>query len=162
MTDLDGLTWELPGPVPPDYTFVVTQRLEWTAGDWRQMSLRTASRGLGKWDSARLAWRLYRDPRVSPRLKKLVTMFGLVYVLLPIDLLPDLFLGLGQLDDLGVVSLVAAASFLLPRFAAADVLAEHLRAMGVLRDETKLRAEQAGKASRRATDIIDAHFQVRG
>jgi len=89
-------------------------------------------------------------------------MFGLVYVLSPIDLLPDFLLGLGQLDDIGVVGLIAAASFLLPRVAAADVLAEHLRTMGVLRDETNLRHEPRGSAARRATEVIDAQFHVRG
>ncbi len=126
------------------------------------MSSRAASRRLGRWDRVRLAWRLYRDPRVSPRLKKLVPTLGLVYLLSPIDLVPDFFLGLGQLDDLGVVGLVAAASLLLPRFASAGVLAEHLRAMGVLHEEPNVREEMSRSAASPAPDVIDAHFKVRG
>src|SRR5262245_1767140 len=48
--------------------------------------------------------RLLRDPRV-PRRAKLVALFGIGYVLSPIDLLPALLLGpLGLLDDLLVVT----------------------------------------------------------
>jgi uncharacterized membrane protein YkvA (DUF1232 family) len=55
--------------------------------------------------------RLLRDPRV-PRGPKLVALLGLGYVLLPIDLLPEVLLGpIGLIDDLLVVS--AALSRLL-------------------------------------------------
>src|SRR5262245_42768671 len=48
--------------------------------------------------------RLLRDPRV-PRRAKLVALFGIGYVLSPIDLLPALLLGpLGLLDDAVVVT----------------------------------------------------------
>ena len=47
--------------------------------------------------------RLLRDPRV-PRGSKLLALFGLGYVLSPIDLLPSLLLGpIGLVDDLFVV-----------------------------------------------------------
>ncbi len=126
------------------------------------MSARPSSSQLGGWGHVRLAWRLYRDPRVSPRLKKFVPALGLLYLLSPIDLVPDFFLGLGQLDDLGVMGLIAAASLLLPRFTPASILAEHLRAMGVLRDETNLREEPRNSAGSRPSDVIDARFHVRG
>ena len=55
--------------------------------------------------------RLLRDPRVSRR-SKLIALFGIGYVLSPIDLLPAILLGpLGLLDDLVVVT--AALSRLL-------------------------------------------------
>ena len=126
------------------------------------MASRAATQRLGTWDKTRLAWRLYRDPRVSPRLKKVVSVFGLVYVLSPLDLVPDIFLGFGQLDDLGVMSLVAAASYLLPRFASADVLAEHLRAMGLLRDAKNQDEAHVSRSAPPPTDVIDARFHVRG
>lgn len=48
--------------------------------------------------------RLLRDPRV-PLGSKLVALFGLGYVLSPIDLLPELLLGpIGLVDDILVVS----------------------------------------------------------
>ncbi len=55
-------------------------------------------------NSATLAWRLLLDPRVSA-LTKLIPAGILVYVLSPIDLIPDWFFGLGQLDDLAVILL---------------------------------------------------------
>ena len=52
--------------------------------------------------------RLLRDPRV-PRGPKLVALFGLVYVLSPIDLLPEVLLGpIGLVDDLLVVGAALA------------------------------------------------------
>src|SRR5262249_28580025 len=55
--------------------------------------------------------RLLRDPRV-PRRSKLIALFGIGYVLSPIDLMPALLLGpLGLLDD--VVVATAALSRLL-------------------------------------------------
>jgi uncharacterized membrane protein YkvA (DUF1232 family) len=57
--------------------------------------------------------RLLRDPQV-PRRSKWIALFGIGYVLSPIDLLPALLLGpLGMLDDLVVVT--AALSRLLNR-----------------------------------------------
>lgn len=53
---------------------------------------------------AGLIWSLWRDPRVPIGLK-LIPPATLIYLLWPIDVLPDLFVGLGQLDDLAVVLL---------------------------------------------------------
>jgi uncharacterized membrane protein YkvA (DUF1232 family) len=50
----------------------------------------------------KLAIRLFREPRVPLLLKSLPILAGL-YVLSPIDFVPDLIPGLGQLDDLGVI-----------------------------------------------------------
>jgi uncharacterized membrane protein YkvA (DUF1232 family) len=51
---------------------------------------------------ARLALRLFREPKVPVALKAVPILAGL-YVLSPIDLVPDFLPGLGQLDDLGVI-----------------------------------------------------------
>jgi uncharacterized membrane protein YkvA (DUF1232 family) len=51
---------------------------------------------------ARLALRLLREPRV-PMLLKSVPLLAFLYVVSPIDLVPDFIPGLGQLDDLGVI-----------------------------------------------------------
>lgn len=50
----------------------------------------------------RLVFYLLRDPEV-PFYLKLVPFLGFVYLLAPIDLVPDVFIGLGQLDDLTVL-----------------------------------------------------------
>ena len=51
---------------------------------------------------SRLAIRLFREPRVPVLLKTLPVLAGL-YIVSPIDLIPDFLPGLGQLDDLGVI-----------------------------------------------------------
>jgi len=57
-----------------------------------------------QWKKLRLSWRLLREPLV-PMWTKLIPLGAIAYVLLPIDLIPDPVLGLGQLDDLGIVLL---------------------------------------------------------
>ena len=54
--------------------------------------------------NANLAWHLLLDPRVS-MLAKLVPAAALLYVISPIDLIPDWFVGLGQLDDIAIILL---------------------------------------------------------
>jgi uncharacterized membrane protein YkvA (DUF1232 family) len=51
---------------------------------------------------ARLAFRLLRDPRV-PWLLKAIPILAVLYVIWPLDFVPDLLPGLGQLDDIGVL-----------------------------------------------------------
>lgn len=47
----------------------------------------------------KLLWRLSRDPRVPARSK--ATLFILMgYIVSPVDLIPDIFPGIGQLDEL--------------------------------------------------------------
>ncbi len=55
-------------------------------------------------DRARLVWRLMRDRRV-PLYLKVLPIAALLYVLWPLDLLPDLAVSIGQLDDLTVLLL---------------------------------------------------------
>jgi len=71
----------------------------------------------------RLCWRLLRDGRV-PFVRKFMCLFAIVYLLSPIDFVPELFLPLiGGFDDLGLLayafhSLVAES----PR----EVVEEHI------------------------------------
>lgn len=53
-------------------------------------------------DQIRLTWQLLRDPRV-PIWAKAIPVIGILYVLSPVDIIPDVFIGLGQLDDLAIV-----------------------------------------------------------
>jgi uncharacterized membrane protein YkvA (DUF1232 family) len=52
----------------------------------------------------KLFWRLLKDRRV-PLWIKAVPFISLIYLAVPTDLLPDVLLGLGQLDDLAVLAL---------------------------------------------------------
>jgi uncharacterized membrane protein YkvA (DUF1232 family) len=54
--------------------------------------------------NARLVWRLLRDPAVPAALKT-IPPATLLYLLFPFDFLPDLALGLGQLDDIAIILL---------------------------------------------------------
>jgi len=75
----------------------------------------------------RLYWRLFGDRRVSAFLK-VVLILALVYVVSPVDLIPDFTVPfLGQLDDL-VIAVFALRFFL--TMSPAEVVAEHMRAIG--------------------------------
>lgn len=50
------------------------------------------------------AFALWLDPRVPFQLK-LIPVVAVLYLLLPVDLIPDLLVGLGQLDDLAILLL---------------------------------------------------------
>jgi uncharacterized membrane protein YkvA (DUF1232 family) len=52
----------------------------------------------------RLAWRLLLDERV-PVFVKAIPILAILYALWPIDLIPDLFPALGQLDDIAILLL---------------------------------------------------------
>jgi uncharacterized membrane protein YkvA (DUF1232 family) len=50
----------------------------------------------------RLAFRLLREPGV-PILTRALPLLAVLYLVWPLDFIPDILPGLGQLDDLGVV-----------------------------------------------------------
>jgi uncharacterized membrane protein YkvA (DUF1232 family) len=73
----------------------------------------------------RLAWRLMREPRV-PSFAKAVPVLAMVYVLSPLDFIPDVLPVLGQVDDLGIL-ILAVKTFL--RLCPQAVTAFHTAAM---------------------------------
>ena len=60
-------------------------------------------------NSARLLGRLMREPRV-PLLTKAIPVMAGLYILTPLDFVPDIVPALGQLDDL-VIAVVAVETF---------------------------------------------------
>ncbi len=62
-------------------------------------------------DQFRLAWRLLGDSRVPLWMKAVPIVIPLAYLMMPIDIIPDFFVGAGQLDDL-VVILIALRLFI--------------------------------------------------
>lgn len=70
---------------------------------------------------ARMVWGLVRDPRTPIGLKGMLAA-ALAYVILPVDLIPDMIPILGQADDLTVLLLVLD---LFIQNAPPDVRAEH-------------------------------------
>lgn len=88
---------------------------------------------------ARLVWRLFWDRRV-PWWTKMIPPLALAYVLFPVDILPDLAFGLGQLDDIAIL-LIGAKLFV--ELSPPDVVREHLRALGARIQEWRV-VEKSG------------------
>jgi uncharacterized membrane protein YkvA (DUF1232 family) len=105
-------------------------------------------------DQLRLSWRLLRDERVSALKFALPALLAL-YVVSPVDPIPDFLLGLGQMDDLGIVIAgVLLLARVIPRLAPGQIVDEHLRDMGMYHST-------AGPGAK-AEEIFDARFDVRG
>ena len=88
-----------------------------------------------------LAWKLLWDRRV-PIYAKLAFALPLIYLISPIDIIPDLLIGLGQLDD---VALVVAGMKMLEMLSPADVVAEH-----------RAELSRRGAAAPNREDVVDA------
>jgi len=86
---------------------------------------------LGMIDRLRLGWRLLRDPRVPSWPKLLVPAITILYVLSPVDAIPDFIPVLGQLDDLGVIALALAMVGMLARWSPAEIVRQHAAALGL-------------------------------
>jgi uncharacterized membrane protein YkvA (DUF1232 family) len=86
----------------------------------------------------RLAWRLFWDQRV-PLWTKLIPPAALAYMLFPLDIIPDIVVGLGQLDDIAVL-LIGIKLFV--ELAPPDVVHEHLRALGARIQEWRVVEEE--------------------
>ncbi|HVF98820.1 MAG TPA: YkvA family protein [Chloroflexia bacterium] len=78
-------------------------------------------------ENGRLAFRLFNDPRVPSWVRYGVPLLAVLYLVMPLDVLPDFIPVLGQLDDLGVIVL---AMSLMAKLAPSYVVDEHRRALG--------------------------------
>ncbi len=72
--------------------------------------------------NAQLVWRLLHDQRVPVWMKAIIPA-TLLYIISPVDLLPDVALGVGQLDDLAIL-LLGVKSFL--SMVSPEIVKEHL------------------------------------
>lgn len=102
-----------------------------------------------------LVWRLFWDPRVPWPIKSLPPAI-LAYLVFPLDIVPDVALGLGQIDDLAVV-LLGLKLFI--ELAPPDVVHEHLKALGAKVEEWN-EDEDAAAEGIAAEDVIDGDFEV--
>ena len=94
-------------------------------------------------ENGRLVWRLINDPRVPGWIKFGVPLLVAVYVLSPIDVIPDFLVGPGQLDDLGVVLL---GMTLMVRLSPQHVVEEHKRALGYDIDGSASKGASGGRS----------------
>jgi len=114
---------------------------------------------------ARVVWGIMRDPRTPIGLKGMLAA-ALAYVVLPVDLIPDVIPILGQADDLTVLLLVLD---LFIQNAPAEVRAEHTaRAKNgtadLDRDLEKLRGVMGGRFDRirdNLPELLDRYGRVR-
>lgn len=105
-----------------------------------------------------LALRLLVDRRVNIT-TKFVPFIGLAYLFWPIDIIPDFFVGIGQLDDIGIV-LLALESFI--RLAPQGVVKEHLaRMQGQLMPEQDENQPNKPKPYYPDEEVIDADYVIR-
>jgi uncharacterized membrane protein YkvA (DUF1232 family) len=126
-----------------------------------------ARRKLGKLDFGvierlRLGWRLLRDPRV-PSWPKLLLPLAIIYVLSPVDFLPDFFLVLGQVDDLSVIGLMLAVIANLVRWSPQHIVAEHAANLGYIPDYDGIMTERRGPSQgeqRQQQEPIEANYWV--
>jgi len=125
-----------------------------------------ARRPLGRVDFSaierfRLGWRLLRDPRVPAMPKWLIPAGALIYLVSPIDLIPDFILGLGQLDDLSIVAVAVALITLLVRWSPQEIVDEHAVSLG-LREDTRRAYAETGTAgtSKPGEEPIEAKYWV--
>lgn len=95
----------------------------------------------------RLVWRLLFDARV-PIFPKLIIPAAIVYIVSPVDLIPDVILGLGQLDDVGVAFL---AIRLFIEMCPLAIVEEHRAAIA---------AESARTSQPPDDDVIEGSFHV--
>lgn len=102
---------------------------------------------------ARLAWRLFWDRRV-PLWTKVIPPVALAYVLFPFDIIPDVALGLGQLDDAAVL-LLGAKLFI--ELAPPDVVREHLLALGA-----RIREWHVVDEDDKPPTVIEGQYEIAG
>ncbi len=113
----------------------------------------------------RLAWRLLNDPRVATVAKVMIPVLAVIYVLSPVDLIPDVIPVAGQLDDLAVL---AIALRLFIGLAPPAVVAEHRARMageapqqgGPAQSAAGRGQRGASAANAREDDVVDADYHV--
>jgi uncharacterized membrane protein YkvA (DUF1232 family) len=106
--------------------------------------------------NARLVWRLLRDPGVPASLK-MIPPATLLYLLFPFDFLPDLALGLGQLDDIAIILLGLK---LFVELCPQDIVRHHLREMSSVSGSYRVVDEESPQESQPSGYIEASHHVV--
>ena len=80
------------------------------------------------WDKVTQLWKAFKSPE-TPASMKAIIIGGLIYMVSPIDLIPDAIPVVGLLDDVGVIGLVFSQFLCLTSAATAeaDSISEELR-----------------------------------
>ena len=107
---------------------------------------------------ARLTWRLLRDRRVAIWIKAIIPA-TLVYLISPIDLIPDTLLGLGQLDDLTILLLGAK---LFVDLSPASVVRQHLEELSSIKAKHRVVDQEpdADEPADGPPDYVETSYRV--
>ncbi len=110
-------------------------------------------------NQGKLAWNLFRDPNVSPLVRFGIPLIGLVYIISPIDIIPDVVPVLGQMDDVAVLMLLTQ---LFISLAPDNIVAMYRQAAQVagFNPDVNAAADAASPASPAGDDVIDTEYQV--
>ena len=106
--------------------------------------------------NARLVWRLLRDSDVPSSLK-MIPPATLLYLLFPIDFIPDLVLGLGQLDDIGVI-LLGLKLFI--ELCPQEIVRRHLQEMSSVSGSYRVVDDEGTSQEPSPPLYIDAPYRV--
>jgi len=106
--------------------------------------------------NARLVWRLLRDSDVPSSLK-IIPPATLLYLLFPIDFIPDPMLGLGQLDDIGVI-LLGLKLFI--ELSPQEVVRRHLREMSSVSGSYRVVDDEEPSQEPSPPAYIEAPYRV--
>ena len=110
------------------------------------------------WYQARLVWYLLRSPEV-PLYLKILPALAVIYVIVPTDLIPDVFPVIGQLDDITAL-LVGAKIFI--ELAPQETVARYIQAFRM----QAASSEEVGEGNRRSgiapedSIIIDGDYEI--
>ncbi len=111
-------------------------------------------------NQGKLVWNLFRDPNVSPLVRFGIPLIGLVYIISPIDVIPDVIPVLGQMDDVAVIMLLTQ---LFISLAPDNIVAMYRQAAQAAQSagfSAGAAATPAGDASTADDDVIDTEYQV--
>ncbi len=108
--------------------------------------------------TVRLIWKLFTDRRV-PLWTKAILPTTLIYIVSPLDFIPDVIPVLGQLDDLAI-ALLGVRLFI--DLCPSPVVQEHMQA---LLGESKWRVEPGSQSSSTASppnpQVVDVPYEVK-
>jgi uncharacterized membrane protein YkvA (DUF1232 family) len=111
-------------------------------------------------NQGKLAWKLFRDPNVSPLVRFGIPLIGLIYVISPIDIIPDVIPVLGQLDDVAVIMLLTQLFITLAPDNIVAMYRQASQAECFNPDAAATPADAAPRASSADDDVIDTDYQV--
>lgn len=86
------------------------------------------------WISIKLTYRLFLDVRV-PFWTKIIPVLSVLYIVSPLDVIPDFLIAIGQLDDFFVLTMGIQ---LFERLAPADVVEEHRHQLQMEEQQTQI------------------------